>query len=135
MLDRRGWVMLVMVSVTVVVFGAVIVVTGVVACGISGCGGGGFGPAFAPAQAQVGLLVAGLSLVPLVWSLLRGRQRVLQVAAAALAVVLGAALAMVVLGLGPNGCPWGQSQALAGDGAFEPGSLTCSGDRNAVPPN
>ena len=135
MVDRRGWVLLVMVSATVVVFGAVVVFTGLVACGVSGCSGGGFGPAFAPARAQAGLLVAGVSLMPLGWYLLRGRRRVLQGVAAVVAFAVGASLAMVVLRLGPNGCPWGQSRATASGDAFEPGSLTCSGDRNAVPPN
>ena len=135
MADRRGWVLPGMVLATVVMFGAVVVVTGFLACGISGCGGGGFGPAFAPGQAQVGMLVAGVSLVPLTWHLLRGRRRLVHGGAAAIAVVAGAALAMVVLGLGPNGCPWGQSRATAASDAFEPGSLTCSDDRNAVPRN
>ena len=135
MVDRRAWVLLVMVLLTVVGFGAMVVITGLVACGVSGCGGAGFGPAFAPVQAQVGLLVAGVSLAPLVWYLLRGRGRFLQGVGVVVAIGVGAALAMVVLRLGPNGCPWGQSQATASGDALEPGSLTCSGDRNAVPPN
>ena len=135
MSDRGGWVLAGMVLATAVVFGAVVVVTGFLACGISGCGGGGFGPAFAPGQAQVGMLVAGVSLAPLALRLLRNRRRILQGVAAGVTIAAGAALAMVVLGLGPNGCPWGQSQARAGSDAFEPGALTCSGDRNAVPSN
>ena len=58
--------------VTALVYGTVAVVTSFVACGISGCGGGGFGPAFSPGETQVGLLVSGLVLVPLALLLVRG---------------------------------------------------------------
>jgi len=131
---HRSWLFVVLtVVVAIVVFGVVVVVTGFVACGVSGCSGGGFGPSFAPLQAQVGLLAAGVSLLPLALLGLRGRRRRYQVAGAAAAFGAGSVLAMIVLGLGPNGCPWGQSRATAGAGAFSPGSLTCSADRDAAP--
>lgn len=133
-MGRRAW-LVVAALLSVVLFTAVVFVTGFLACGISGCSGAGFGSSFAPAHAQVGLLVAGISLVPLTLLLLRGRRRLMQAAGAAAGVAAGSVLAMFVLGLGPNGCPWGQSQATTGPGAFSPGSLTCSGDRNARPPN
>lgn len=129
----RLFVVLATVLATVLVFGVVVVVTGFLACGISGCSGGGFGPSFEPFQAQVGLLVAGLCLAPLALLSLRRRRRTYQVAGAAAVVAAGSVLAMIVLGLGPNGCPWGQARATAGDGAFSPGSLTCSADPDAVP--
>jgi hypothetical protein len=40
---------------------------------------------------------------------------------------------MLVLGLGPDGCPQGQARAVTGPEGFDPGSLTCSADRDAVP--
>jgi hypothetical protein len=49
-------------------------------------------------------------------------------------VAAGAVLAMAVLGLGPHGCPLGQSRATAGPDAWSPGSATCSADRDALPP-
>ncbi len=125
--------LLVALPLTVVALGIVLVVTGFLACGISGCSGGGFGPSFAPVQAQVGLLFAGLTLLPLTLLGLHGQRRSFQAAGAAVAVVAGALLAMVVLGLGPNGCPVGQSRAVASDEGFSPGSATCSADRDAVP--
>ena len=120
---------------TVVAFGGALVITGLVACGVSGCSGGGFGPSYAPLQAQLGLLVAGFSLVPLTLFLLRGRRRVYQAAGAVGAVAVGVVLAMVTLGLGPNGCPWGHTRSLAGTGAFAPGSMTCSPDSGAMRSN
>ena len=116
---------------TVVLFVVVVTVTGLAACGVSGCIGGGFGPAFSPREAQVGLLVAGLALVPLTLLLVRGRPRVFRAASLVGAVAVGSVAAMAVLGLGPDGCPWGQSQAISGVGAFTPGALTCSSNRDA----
>ena len=136
-MERRRTPLIIVLSavlVTVLVFGTVVVVTGFVACGISGCSGGGFGPSFAPSQAQVGLMVAGLTLLPLALLGLRGRSRRYRLAGTAGVVAAGSVLAMIVLGLGPNGCPWGQSRATGGTGAFSPGALTCSADRDAVPP-
>lgn len=118
---------------TVVVFVVVVIVTGLVTCGVSGCGGGGFGPAYAPTRAQVGLLAAGVTLLPLACWALRRRRRAVQALAGVAAVVLGAALAMLVLGLGPDGCPTGQTRATVGPQGFEPGSSTCSADRDAEP--
>ncbi len=120
---------------TVVVFGAVVLVTGFLACGVSGCSGGGFGVSFSPVLAQAGLLTAGLCLVPFVLVCLAGRlsRRWLAVGAA-LGVGVGSVLAMVVLSLGPDGCPAGQSQATASSEAFSAGSLTCSGDPDALVP-
>jgi len=118
---------------TAAVFGVVVLITGFLACGVSGCSGGGFGPSFAPAQAQVGLVAAGLSLVPLALVCLSGR-RLWRLVGGPAAFVGGAVLAMVLLDLGPDGCPTGQSRAEAGAGAFAPGSSTCSGDPDALPP-
>ena len=129
-------VVLVTAVLTAVVFGVVVLVTGFLACGVSGCGGGGFGPSFAPAQAQAGLLAAGLCVVPLVLVSLMGRRgRWWLVAAAATALVVGSLLAMALLDLGLDGCPTGQSRVEAGAGAFVPGSSTCSGDPDALPPS
>ena len=112
-------------GLTVLTYVVVVLVTGFVACGVSGCGGGGFGPAFDPPGAQIGLLVAGLVLVPLAASSLWRRGRVAAVLGALAAVAAGSVLAMVLLGLGPDGCPWELSRGRAGDDAFAPGSLTC----------
>ena len=126
MRHRRGWLILILALVTALAFSGLLVVTGLLACGVSGCSGAGFGPAFAPVQAQVGLLLAGLCLVPLTVVLLRGRRRSAQVVGVVGAVVVGSLLAMVVLRLGPNGCPWGQARASAGPDALSPGSPTCT---------
>jgi hypothetical protein len=119
--------------VSAALFAAAVLATEFVACGVSGCGGGGFGAVYAPAKAQGGLLVAGLTLLPLALWLLRRQRWSLRVLGVSGAVIAGATLAMLVLGLGPNGCPRGQTRAITGAEAFEPGSLTCSADRYAVP--
>ena len=126
MRHRRGWLIVVLALVSVSVFAAVVLVTGFVACGVSGCSGAGFGPAFAPVQAQVGLSLAGLCLVPLTVSLMRGRRRAWLLTGVVGAVLVGSLLAMVVLRLGPSGCPWGHSRTAAGPDAFSPGSPTCT---------
>lgn len=118
---------------TLALFSLAVLVTGFLACGVSGCGGGGFGPAYAPVQAQIGLLVAGLTLLPLALLVLRRWRGALRALAAGATLALGSTLAMLVLGLGPDGCPWDQSRATAGPGAFHPGSRTCSADPHAVP--
>lgn len=130
----RQVVVVLTVVVTLLGYGVLVLVTGLVACGVSGCSGGGFGPAFAPRQAQVGLVLAGVALVPLALVVLTGQPGRRRTLGAAGLVVAGSVLAMLVLGLGPNGCPWGQSQARTGTEGFAPGSLTCSADRDAVPP-
>ena len=79
-----------------------LIVTGFVACGISGCSGGGFGPSYDPRGAQVGIVVTGLTLVPLALLLLPRRVRL---GGAVVTGLVGAVGAMVLLGLGPNGCP------------------------------
>ena len=132
-MGRRSWLVVGAGLATAAGFGAATVVTGFLACGISGCGGGGFGPVYAPRTAQVGLLVSGLTGLPLALYLLRGRPRMVRAIGAGAAVVVAAGLAMLLLRLGPNGCPWGQSQATAGPDAFTPGSRTCSADRTALP--
>ncbi len=124
----------IVVVLTVLAYGVLVFATGFVACGVSGCSGGGFGPAFAPRQAQVGLVLAGVALVPLTLVVLRGQRGPRRAAGVAGTVVVGSVLAMLVLGLSPNGCPWGQSQARTGTEGFAAGSLTCSADRDAVPP-
>jgi len=131
---RAGWLLVgAVVLVTLALFVAAVVATGLVACGVSGCEGGGFGAVYAPAKAQVGLLVAGLTLSPLAFWALRRRRWILRALAAVGAVVVGATLSILVLGLGPDGCPQGQARAVTGPEGFDPGSLTCSADRDAVP--
>jgi hypothetical protein len=108
-------------------------VTGFLACGLSGCSGGGFGPSFSPGQAQVGLLVTGACLAPVAVLGLGGRGLGRRVAVGAAATLAGSVLAMAVLDLGPHGCPLGQSRATADAEAFDPGAATCSADRHALP--
>jgi hypothetical protein len=115
-------------ATTAAAFTVAAVVTRLLACGVSGCSGAGFGPAFAPAQAQVGLVVCGALLVPLAVILLRTRPPLVRVAGALGALVLGALLAMALLGLGTDGCPFGQSRARAGAEDVAPGTLTCASD-------
>lgn len=117
---------------TAALYAVLLVVTGLVACGVSGCSGGGFGPSFAPRQAQLGLVLTGLALAPLAMVLVRGRRH--RAVGAAGMIVGGSVVAMLLLGLGPDGCPWGQAQARVGSEGFSPGALTCSSDRYAVPP-
>lgn len=133
---RRPSLLVVLVTAvaSAVIFGTVVLLTGFAACGVSGCSGAGFGPSFAPVQAQVGLLAAGLSLVPLALVCLSVRGRWWCLIGATLAVVVGSVLAMTLLRLGPDGCPSDQSRATSGAAAFSPGSPTCSGDPDAVPP-
>ena len=132
-MTRRGWVLGAAAVVTVVVFAVVVWVTGFLACGVSGCGGGGFGPAYGPVQAQVGIVVAGLTLLPFVLMILGPRRRAVRVLGGAVAVLVGATLAMLVIGLGPNGCPRGETRAIGGPESFNAGSATCSGDPGALP--
>ncbi len=106
--------------------------TSFVACGISGCSGGGFGPAFAPGQAQIGLLLAGAAVLPLSQLLLDGRSTRVRKIGGLAAAAAGSVLAMVLTGLGPHGCPLGQSRSTAGPDGFSPGAATCSADRDAV---
>ena len=113
-----------------VLFSVVLAVVRLVACGVSGCRGGGFGPVFSPREAQVGLLLVGLTLVPLALYLSRGRRRRTRIASVVLALVAGPLAALAVLGLGPDGCPLGQSRAVAGPDSFSPGALTCSSGRD-----
>ena len=115
--------------VTAAAYGLTVIVTGFAACGISGCSGGGFGPSYAPREAQAGLVVAGLVVVPLAWLVLRRLRPARRAAACAGAGVAAAVLAMALLGLGPHGCPWGTGRAVAGPDAFAPGAATCEADR------
>lgn len=87
------------------------VVTAFVACGISGCSGGGFGPSYDPRGAQIGVVVTGLTLVPLALLLLPRRVRLGGAVATGL---VGAVGAMLLLGLAPNGCPLGLERAPEG---------------------
>lgn len=121
------------VLLTAAAYGVGLVVTGFLACGISGCSGGGFGPSFDPRQAQVALLVTGATLAPLAVLVLGGRRPGRRVAVGLVAVLAGAVLAMSVLDLGPHGCPLGQSRAVVGPQGWDPGSPTCSADRDALP--
>lgn len=133
MTRRRPLVLLLAVLLTAVAYQVVFFVTALLACGVSGCGGGGYGPAYSPVEAQVGLVATGLCLLPLALLVLRRRRPRHRAAGGVAAVVAGALLAMTVLGLSFNGCPPGQSRAVDG-GAISPGSTTCSGDRDALPP-
>lgn len=121
-----------LVLLTTVAFAILLLVTAFVACGISGCSGGGFGPSFSPRPAQVSLLACGAAFLPLALWLLRGQPLRETVLAAVAMVAAGALLAVALTGVGPNGCPLGQSQTRGGPTAFSPGDLTCSGDRDAV---
>ena len=111
-MTRRPLLLLLVLAVTAAWYAAVVFVTGFVACGISGCSGGGFGPSYAPGQAQVGLLVAGASLVPLA---LLVAPRGVRTAGAGAVFLGGAVLAMLLLGLGPGGCPAGLSRTTGAD--------------------
>lgn len=142
-MTRRTWLTVVLFVLgaltTLVIYGAAVIVTAFLACGVSGCSGGGFGPAFSPTEAQIGVLVAGLCLLPLAAALahraLRGRRHQLMgtVVAGWAAVVVGSVLAMLLSGIGPGGCPTGQSRATVGGDGSSAGDLTCSGDEDAVP--
>ena len=125
-MTRRPLLLLLVLALTAAWYVVVLFATGFVACGVSGCSGGGFGPSYAPRQAQVGLLVAGASLVPL--ALLAVPRGVLRAPGAVVAFLGGALLAMLLLGLGPHGCPSGLARTTAGADAFSPGSPTCSRD-------
>ena len=129
---RRTALLVVAALLTVAAYGLALAVTGFLACGVSGCGGGGFGPAFSPTEAQVGLVVSGLVLVPLAVWVLRRHGLLVWLGAGVGTLLLGALLAMALLDLGPDGCPSRQERATAGPGSFDPGSATCSGDRHAV---
>ncbi|MBC7557870.1 MAG: hypothetical protein H7270_00645 [Dermatophilaceae bacterium] len=131
----RRFVLLLLLLATLTVGGFVValVVTVFLACGLSGCGG--FGPSFSPKQTQAGLLVCGLTLLPLVLLALRNRRLAWRVTASATVVVIGAVTAMSLLDLGANGCPQGQSRAVVSHDGFSPGTATCSGDRNALRAN
>lgn len=132
-MTRRFLLLLLLVAtLTVGAFVVAVVVTGFVACGISGCSGGGFGPSFSPTEAQAGVLVCGLTLLPLVLLALHRRPLAWRAAAGAAAVVVGSVTAMYLLDLGANGCPPGQSRTVVSEDGFSPGTATCSGDRDAV---
>ena len=98
-----------------------LLITSFVACGISGCSGGGFGPAYDPEGTQIGILVTGLLLVPLALLVVPGPSRYVVAPAAALA---GIVATMLALGLGPNGCPIGLERAPEARGG-----LTCTAAR------
>ena len=123
---RRAVLLAVSAVLTLVVYGLALMVTAFVACGISGCSGGGFGPSFAPRQAQVGLLVAALVPLPLALVLLSAVAPPRRATGALLAVAAAGLLAMLLLDLGPHGCPLAQSRAV--DSA---GEATCSSDHDA----
>lgn len=115
---------------TLLAYAVAVVGTGFAACGLFGCSGGK--ASYSPTAAQVGLLLCGLALVPLALLVLRRTSRAARAATAAGAAVAGAVVAMVLLGLGPHGCPASQSRTTAGPGAFDPGAATCSGDGDAL---
>lgn len=120
-------------AVTAAAYLVVLLVTSFLACGISGCGGGGFGPSFSPVETQVGMLVCGAVLLPLTLVVLRSQPVPYRVVAGAAVVVAGALLAMTVLDLGPHGCPASQTRAVVGGSGVQAGEATCSADDDAVP--
>jgi hypothetical protein len=126
MTRSRAVLLVVTVVLTLAAYALSLLVTGFVACGISGCSGGGFGPSFAPRQAQVGLVVAALVPLPLALLLLSPASRARRTAGGLLAVAAAGLLAMLLLGLDPHGCPAAQSRAVDSQG--EP---TCSADDDA----
>jgi hypothetical protein len=114
---------------TVLAFGIAAIGTSFAACGLFGCDGGK--AAFSPISGQVGLVVCGATLVPFTVLLVADRPLRQIAAAGGASLLVGATLAVVVTGIGPNGCPLGQSRATTQPGAFDAGSLTCSSDRDA----
>ena len=114
---------------TVAAYAFLLLITGFVACGISGCSGEGFGPSYAPVQAQIALGVCGLVLVPCALLVLRRSSRRRRVVAAVATGLAGSVLAMALLGLGPDGCPFGHPRTTAGPEDFSPGEPTCARDR------
>ncbi len=132
MTRRRLLLLFLLLPLTLAAYGVVLFVTSFMACGISGCSGGGFGPSYSPQETQVGLAVGGLVLLPVVLLALRGRPLLVRTAGGATAVIAGVVLAMALLELGPDGCPRGEDRATAGPAAFVPGAATCSGDRDAA---
>jgi len=124
----------VLVPLTAAAYAVLLWITAFVACGISGCSGGGFGTAFSPGQAQVGLLVCGAVLAPLALLLLHRQPRRTQLLGTLVLTVSGTVLAMGLTQLGPNGCPLGQGRATAGPDAFTPGASTCDSDDDALRP-
>jgi hypothetical protein len=101
------------------------------ACGFSGCWTGT--ESYSPMWGQLGLLVCGLLLVAVAFVVLgRGRSASLRLVAAAVALVLGSGTAMGHVGIGPNGCPWGETLAQSQTGSGL-NSITCSGDMWAKP--
>lgn len=117
------------VLVTAAVYAVLLLVTGFLACGISGCSGGGYGPSYSPTATQVALLVTGASLVPAALLVLDGVGRRQRVALAAVTAAAGTALAMSVVGVGLDGCPHGTTRTTGGADAFGPGAPTCAATR------
>lgn len=89
-----------------------------------------------PVEAQRGLLLGGLTLVPLTLILLRPKRLVGLTLAACGAFAVGASFVMLLAQVGPNGCPWGETRAenviyLGKPEVPDRLRLTCSGDPNA----
>ncbi len=130
-LPRSRLLLLLLAVLTVPGYLVLVVHAALVMCGISGCRGGGFGPSFAPGETQFALVLAGLGLVPLTVVALRRRPVAVRAGAAAVAIVTGALLAMVLIGAGPHGCPVDRARTTTGPGSSSPGSATCS-ERHVV---
>jgi len=80
------------------------------------------------------LLLCGLVLVCLALIVLgRGRRGSHRLITAVLAFVLGSGLPMLLIGIGPNGCPWGQARAETKPG-YGLIVTTCADDPFAEPP-
>lgn len=125
MTRRRLVLLLLAVPLSLLAYVAVLGATAFVACGISGCSGGGYGPTYDPVGAQIGLLIAGLVLLPGALVVLRRQPRATVAAGTTATVVAGSVLAMALLGLAPDGCPQGTAFGTAGPGAFATGEPTC----------
>ena len=127
-MTRRRLLLLLLVAapLTVAVYGVVLVVTAFMACGISGCGGGGYGPSYGPVETQVGLAMAGTVLLPIVLLALPGWPVPAKAAAGAAAVIAGTVLAMALLDLAPHGCPRDHDRVTSAPTEYGPGGPTCS---------
>lgn len=114
-------------AATVVGYGVMLVVTAFLACGISGCGGGGFGRSFSPGPTQVALLLCGGCFLPFVLVVLRRQPRWIRLGGGLAVVGAGALLTMAMLDLAPSGCPVGQDRTTTST-STSTGEATCSGD-------
>ena len=108
-------------------FAAGVLASGFVLCGISGCSGGGYGPAYSPGLTQLLLLATGFTVLPAVLACTSRLSRDVTVAVALPAVVATSALALHLIGAGFNGCPAGMLRATSTLAqAFDIQSTSCA---------